>query len=105
MRKPDICICENKDCAADLRFVFAIRVEQSLYYLNPKFQAPGHLLWLYSPVCVGPDRKLRRPVFSQRGSNNFQMAMTETGANSANLTCGHIFGTGFELRHKRHVFS
>ena len=28
-----------------------------LYYLNPKFQASSHLLWLYSPVCVGPGRK------------------------------------------------
>ena len=25
-------------------------------------------MWLYSPVCVGPGPKPRRPVFSQRGS-------------------------------------
>ena len=25
-------------------------------------------MWQYSPVCVGPGRKPRRPVFSQRGS-------------------------------------
>ena len=37
-------------------FVFATRIVQSLYYLNPKFQASSHLLWLYSPVCVGPGR-------------------------------------------------
>ena len=43
-------------------FVFAIRIVQSLYYLNPKFQASSHLLWLCSPVCVGPGRKPRRPV-------------------------------------------
>ena len=49
-------------------FVLAIRIVQSLYYINPKFQAFSHLLWLYSPVCVGPGRKPRRPVFSQRGS-------------------------------------
>ena len=48
-------------------FVFATRIVQSLYYLNPKFQASNHLLWLYSLVCVGPGRKPRRPVFSQRG--------------------------------------
>ena len=48
-------------------FVFAIRIVQSLYFLNPKFQASSHLLWLYSPVCVGPGRKPRRPVFSERG--------------------------------------
>ena len=49
-------------------FVFAIRIVQSLFYLNPKFQASSYLLWLYSPVCVGPGRKPRRPVFSERGS-------------------------------------
>ena len=31
-------------------FVFAIRIVQSLFYLNPKIQASSHLLWLYSPV-------------------------------------------------------
>ena len=49
-------------------FVFAIRIVQSFYYLNPKFQASSHLLWLYSPVCVGPGQKPRKSVFSQRGS-------------------------------------
>ena len=42
-------------------FVFAIRIVQSLSYLNPKFQASIHLLWLYSPVCIGPGQKPRRP--------------------------------------------
>ena len=50
-------------------FVFATQIVQSIYYLNPKFQGSSHLLWLYSPLCVGPGRKPRRPVFSQRGSN------------------------------------
>ena len=49
-------------------FVFAIRIVRSLNYLNPKFQASIHPLWLNSPFCVGPGRKPRRPVFSQRGS-------------------------------------
>ena len=49
-------------------FVFATRIEQSLYFLNMEFQASGHFLWLYSPVCVGPGRKSRRLVFSERGS-------------------------------------
>ena len=48
-------------------FVFAIRIVQSLNFLNPKFQASSRLLWLHSPVCVGPGRKRRRLVFSQRG--------------------------------------
>ena len=34
-------------------FVYATRIVQSLYFLNPKFQAYRHILWLYSPVCVG----------------------------------------------------
>ena len=64
MRKPAFCICENKDgdqlhsnCAADQRLYFAIRIEQSLYYLSPKVQTSSYVLWLYSPVCVGPGRK------------------------------------------------
>ena len=28
-----------------------------LYFLNSKFQATCHLLWLYSLVCVGPGGK------------------------------------------------
>ena len=64
MRKPAFCICENKDAdqlrgnrEADHAFVFAIRIVQPLYYINPKFQASSHLLWLYSPVCVGAGRE------------------------------------------------
>ena len=64
MRNLDFCICENKDAdqlrgyrEADQRLVFAIRIVQSLFYLNLKFQASSHLQWLYSPVCVGPGRK------------------------------------------------
>ena len=79
VRKPAFCICENKD-ADQLRgnsfavtaklisaFVFATRIVQTLFFLNPKFQASSHLLWLYSPVCVGPGRKPQTPDFSQRG--------------------------------------
>ena len=49
-------------------FVFDTRKVQSLYFLNPKFHASRHLLWFYSPDYVGPGRKPRRQVFSQRGS-------------------------------------
>ena len=38
-------------------FVFAIRIVQLLYFLNPKFQASSQLLCLYSSVCVEPVRK------------------------------------------------
>ena len=49
-------------------FVFATRLVPSLYLLNSKFQASSSILWLYSPVCVGPGQKPQRPVFWRRGS-------------------------------------
>ena len=63
LRKPDFCICENKDAdqlpvTAKLisAFNFATQIIQSLFYLNPKFQASSHLLQLYL-ICVEPGRK------------------------------------------------
>ena len=38
-------------------FVFATRIVQFLFYLNPKFQASSSFLCLYRSVCVGPGRK------------------------------------------------
>ena len=58
-------------------FVFATRIVQFLYFLNLKFQASSHHQWLYSPVCMGPGRKPRRPVFSQRGSYNLEVRSYE----------------------------
>ena len=49
-------------------FVFATEIVRSLHFLNLKFQASSYLLWLHSPVCVGPCQKPRRPVFSRHGS-------------------------------------
>ena len=75
MRKPVFAYAKTKmqiSCAVTAQlisaFVFATWIVQSLLYLNMKFQASSHLLWLYSPVCVGPGRKPRRPVFSEQGS-------------------------------------
>ena len=51
-------------------FVFATRIVQSLYFLNPKFRASSHLQWLSSLVCVGPGRNPRRLVFWRRGPIN-----------------------------------
>ena len=67
-------------------FVLATRIVQSLFFLIAKLQASSHLLWLYSPVCVGPGRKPRRPVFSQRGSYNIQ-------AHSLSYECFHCSQT------------
>ena len=76
VRKPAFCVCENKDAdqlrgnrEADQRLFRYTDSTIPRYFLNSKFQASSRLVWLYSPVCVGPGRKLRRPVFSQRGSN------------------------------------
>ena len=61
MGKPTICIGKNEgadqlcnNSEADRRL--CLRKVQFLYVLNPKFPASNHLLWLYSPVCVGPGR-------------------------------------------------
>ena len=73
MRKPDFCLCLQISFAVTAKlisaFVFATRIVQFLFYLNPKFQASSSFLSLYRPVCVGPGRKPRSPVFSRRGSN------------------------------------
>ena len=61
-------------------FVFAIRIVQSLFYLNPKFQASSHLLWLNSPVCVGLGWKSRRPVFHKA-----QLRSCKEGASVSSL--------------------
>ena len=60
MRKPTICIGENKEtdqlCGnheADQRLCFRY-TDSSSSFLNPKFQASSHLLCLYSSICVEP---------------------------------------------------
>ena len=77
MRKPCFCFAYAKTKAlisfavtAKLisAFVSATWIVQYLYFLNKKFQVSSHLLWLHSPVYVGPGRKPRRQVFSRRGS-------------------------------------
>ena len=68
MGKPTICIGENKDadhlrdsCEADQRLFFATRIEQFLFYLNPKFQASSFGL---CPTCS----KTTLLVFPRGGS-------------------------------------
>ena len=38
-------------------FVFATRIVQFLYFLNPNFPVSSHLQCLYRSICVGPVRK------------------------------------------------
>ena len=67
-------------------FVFATRIVQSLFFQNLKFQTSSHLLWLYSPVCVGPGQKPRRPVFSRRSSIMSKQTAT-SNPNSVAIPC------------------
>ena len=55
IRKPTICICENK--GTDQLRSFATRIVHFLFFINLKFQASSLLLLLHRPVCVGPVRK------------------------------------------------
>ena len=71
MRKPALCIFENKDAyqlcgnrEADQHLCF--RYTDSTIHLLPKFQVSSHLLCMYSPFYVGPGQKPRNLVFSQR---------------------------------------
>ena len=75
MRTPDFAYAKTKtqiSFAVNAKlisaFFFASQIVQSLHFLYPKFQASSFILWPYSPVCVRPGRRPRRPVFSQRGS-------------------------------------
>ena len=57
-------------------FVFATRIVQLLHYLFPNFQDSSFLLWVYKPICVGPGRKSRKPVFSSRGAHIVLLFLT-----------------------------
>ena len=77
MRKPDFCLGENKGAdqlrgnrEADQRLCF--RYSDSTIPLLLKSEISSSFLSLYRPVCVGPVRKTRRPVFSRRGSFHSQ---------------------------------
>ena len=102
MRKLAFCVCENKDpdqlhsnCSADQHLYFATWIVQSLFYLNPKFQASSHLPWFYSLVCVRPGWKPRRPVFSQRGSFKTHSTLLKLGLRGSFLNgpvaCGMMY--------------
>ena len=55
------CITSTKqllNLVADQRLCFHYIDSQSLYFLNPKFQASTHLLPMYSLLYVGPGWKL-----------------------------------------------
>ena len=57
--------CHEKTGFLISAFVFATQLIQSLFYLNPKFPASSHLLWLHSHRT---GRNTRKPVYLRRGS-------------------------------------
>ena len=46
-----------QQCSRPEPFVMGALIEQSLYFLNPIFQASSHLLQPFSLACVGPGWK------------------------------------------------
>ena len=63
MRKPIFAYAKTKvQIRAQLisTFVFAIKIVQSLYFLNLTFQVSNHLLWLNSTHEIGFDGKTRK---------------------------------------------
>ena len=92
VRKPTICICENKDAdqlhgyfSAKLisAFVFATWIVQYIFFQNTKFQASSHIQWLYSLVCVRPCQN-PNCWCSHAGAQNFEVEMTS-------LFCTRVF--------------
>ena len=92
MRKPAFCICENKDAdqlcgnrTADQRLCF--RYTNCTFPLLPtsEISSPYHILWLYSPVCVGPGRSLE-DRFSHDEAHFIEQFKTYE-------TCSEIFET------------
>ena len=65
IRKPIFCICKKKgaDQLAYKRLNFCYIDGTISLFLNMKFQASSHFLWLNIPVCVGSGRKLQRTGF------------------------------------------
>ena len=70
VRKPAFCIWENKEAdqlrgyrEADQRLCFRY-IDSTCNPSTSYIRNFKPLVWLYSPVCVGPGRKPRRPVFS-----------------------------------------
>ena len=67
-------------------FIFAIQMVQSLYFLNPKVQASSHIMWMHSPVCIGPSRQPGRQVFSRPVQINKKQELLRRSINLNSLT-------------------
>ena len=75
VRKRDFCLCENKgadqlrsNCEADQRLCFRYSDSTIPLLLIAKISSLWPASVTVQAVCVGPERKPQRPVFSCRGS-------------------------------------
>ena len=77
MRKPAFCICKNKDagqlpsiCATDQHLCFGY-IDSTIPLLSKSkiSSLDGYIMWLYSPVCVGPGQTPWKWVLLQCGSS------------------------------------
>ena len=88
-------------------FVFTTRIVQLLYFLNPKYLGSNNLLRLYNPVCYGLGKKPpRRPVFSQRGSDDsIRMMMFSHDVSRMSPVIIFFFALFVQQRHRVARFS
>ena len=55
-------------------FVFA-PYQYNHCFKNPKYNLSSHLMWLHSPICVGPGRRPEYSFFSRRVSLNSRCSL------------------------------
>ena len=82
--KPKVQISCAGNRATDQRLCF-LCIVQFIYFFNPKFQASSHLLWLYSPVCVGPGGKTPKTGFLMTQIFYFSDQRTLSGLSTRRL--------------------
>ena len=89
MRKPDFCICENKgadqlcgDRTTDQRLCFRY-IDSTIPLLS---KSRNFKIFCDCTVCVGPGRKSRRPVFSQRDSYCLHAHKVKTATRMKSIT-------------------
>ena len=78
-------------------FAFDTWIEQFIYFLNPKFQASGHVLCLNSSISVGPVRK-PHCYFSPDAAQSclgFKLIFQRTICSMKILLSHNIFFTAF----------
>ena len=100
VRKPAFCICQNKSthqlCGYVSAFVFASQIAQSLLSKSLATFCGCTAQLLYSPVCVGPCLKPRRPVFSCL-TYNLQGGNEDDDDESGDIEFGNFTAAGTDF--------